>query len=394
MLLPVFNQLVTMINLTKLLYNVSSYGDELRYRRDLPLKERKPIVVWNATRQCNLSCIHCYSDSKNKKYKQELSSEEAKKMIRDLASFKAPVLLFSGGEPLLRKDLFELNSLARSLGLRTVISTNGTLINKKTAAQIKNEGFDYAGVSLDGIGKNNDRFRGVSGAFRLALAGIRNLAAAGQKTGLRFTITRHNYPDLEKILELIEEENISRACFYHLVYSGRGSSMAEDDLTHNQARRCMDVLCSWADSLHQKGLQKEVLTVDNHADGAYLYLKLKKIHPEKADEVLGLLRYNGGNSSGIGIANIDNEGFVHADQFWRSYSFGNVRERAFSQIWQDTGDALMRKLKDRKPYLKGRCPDCRFLDICNGNFRARAEAVSKDIWQEDPSCYLTDQEIK
>ena len=382
-----------MINLTKLLYNVSSYGDELRYRQGLLFKERKPIVVWNATRQCNLSCIHCYSDSKNKKYSAELSTEEAKKMIRDLALFNVPVLLFSGGEPLLRKDFFELNSFARDLGLRTVISTNGTLITQKLAAQIKNEGFDYVGISLDGIEKNNDCFRGVSGAFCLALGGIRNLVAVGQKTGLRFTISRHNHTDIAHILKLTEEEGISRVCFYHLVYSGRGSSMAEDDLTHIEMRRCMDTLCEWTGHLHAKGIQKEVLTVDNHADGPYIYLRLKKENSQKADEVLRLLRYNGGNSSGIGIANIDNEGFVHADQFWRSYSFGNVRERTFGEIWQDTSDALMLKLKERKPYLKGRCKACGFLDICNGNFRVRAEAVYKDMWQQDPACYLTDEEI-
>ncbi len=382
-----------MINLTKLLYNISSYGDELRYKEKFSPAKRRPIVVWNMGRRCNLACIHCYSDSSNKNYPGELTTLEAEKMIRDLAGFKVPVLLFSGGEPLLRKDLFHLNDYARESGLRTVISTNGTLINPKTARKIKEGGFDYVGVSLDGIGQNNDYFRGKKGAFKSALEGIRNLVRAKQKVGLRFTITRHNYPDLKDIFTLVERENIDRVCFYHLVYSGRGSSMSKDDLNHKETRQCLDQICQWIKSMHQRGIKKEVLTVDNHCDGPYLYLKMKKTNPKKAKEILRLLSLNPGNSSGIGIANINNLGFVYPDQFWHSHSFGNVRERKFGEIWQDTSDELMRRLKNRKPYLKGRCRKCRFLAICNGNFRVRSEAVYQDLWQPDPACYLTDKEI-
>lgn len=382
-----------MINLTKLLYNVSSYGDELRYKEKISSAKRRPIVVWNMGQRCNLACIHCYSDSANKNYPGELTTLEAEKMIRDLAGFLVPVLLFSGGEPLLRKDLFRLNDYARKLGLRTVISTNGTLINQKTTLKIKEGGFDYVGVSLDGIGQNNDYFRGKKGAFKSALEGIRNLVRAKQKTGLRFTITRHNWHDLKNIFKLVERENIDRVCFYHLVYSGRGSSMSKDDLAHQETRLCVDSICDWLKSMRKKGINKEVLTVDNHCDGPYLYLKTKKASPKKARDILRLLSLNPGNSSGVGIANIDALGFVHPDQFWRDYSFGNVRQRSFGEIWTDTGDTLMKRLKNRKSSLKGRCRKCQFLNICNGNFRARAEAVYKYPWREDPACYLTDEEI-
>lgn len=382
-----------MISVTKLLCNLSSYGDELRYKEGMTPVTRRPIVVWNCTRRCNLACVHCYSDSRNKRYTDELSTAEAKQMIKDIAEFGAPVLLFSGGEPLLRKDLFELGAFAKKNNLRTVISTNGTLIDKAASRRIKNCGFDYVGVSLDGIGGNNDRFRGKKGAFEKALSGIRNLVEVGQKVGLRFTITAHNYTDLNGIFELAERENIGRVCFYHLVYSGRGSKMHEDDLTHAQMRQCIDSICGWAVSLHKRGIDKEVLTVDNHADGAFIYLKLKREDPEKAAQALRLLRINGGNASGIAIANIDSLGFVHADQFWQDYSFGNVRDEKFARIWMDNSDLLLCGLKDRKRLLKGRCAKCAFLDICNGNFRARAQAVYKDTWQQDPACYLTDEEI-
>ena len=383
-----------MISITKLLCGQSSFGDELRYKQGLTQnQERRPIVVWNVTRTCNLSCIHCYSDSCNKRYSDELTTSEAKKMLVSLAKFKVPVVLFSGGEPLLRKDIFQLNSFAKGLGLRTVFSTNGTLITRRLASRIKEQAVDYAGVSLDGIGLHNDRFRGKKGAFDLALSGIRNLVAVGQKVGLRFTITRHNYPDLKLIFKLAEDENINRVCFYHLVYTGRGSSMYGDDLAAPKMRQCIDAICAWALWLNKKGQAKEILTVDNHSDGVYIYLKLKKKNPKQAKEVLELLRYNAGNSSGIGIANIDHRGFVHPDQFWQSDSFGNIRERDFGELWLDTKNSLMSKLKNRKPCLKGRCARCKFLSLCNGNFRIRAQAAYNDIWQEDPACYLTEDEI-
>ena len=383
-----------MITITKLLCDLSSYGDELRYKKGMTSSNRRPIVVWNCIRRCNLSCMHCYSSSSNKNYEGELSTEEAKKMIHDLAEFKVPVLLFSGGEPLLRQDLFELNEYARGVGIRTVISTNGTLITPAMARKIKKGNFDYIGVSLDAIGANNDRFRGCPGAFDLALAGIRNLVKAKQKVGLRFTITRHNYPDLEGIFELTEKEAIDRICFYHLVYVGRGSAMTQDDLPRDEMRRCVDRICGWAESMHSRGIDKEVLTVDNHCDAVYVYLRELKKDPAKARRVLELIRCNKGNASGIAIANVNNVGGVHADQFWQTYTFGNVRERKFGDIWMDTSNELMAGLKDRGKLLKGRCAACKWAELCNGNFRARAEAVYGDIWQQDPACYLTDEEIK
>jgi radical SAM protein with 4Fe4S-binding SPASM domain len=400
-----------MINVTKLLYNCSFSGDEIRYERNLTPASHRPIVVWTVTRQCNLHCIHCYSNSSDKYYPGEISAKEAEKIIFNLAKFKIPVLLFSGGEPLLRGDLFQINAFAKGMNLRTVLSTNGTLITSQMAKRIKEQGFDYVGVSFDGIGSNNDRFRGSAGAFNLALTGIRNLIRVKQKTGLRFTITKHNYLDIPEIFKLAEQENIERICFYHLVYSGRskilpnrlseaeegvpgrGSRINKDNLSHSETRQCLDDIYAWVRQLHQKGMLKEVLTVDNHADGPYIYLKLLQDDPVRTYEALRLLVKNGGNSSGIGIANIDNLGFVHPDQFWQNHSFGNVLKRDFGDIWLDTTNVLIRQLKDRKSYLKGRCAKCGFLNICNGNFRARAEAVYGDMWQQDPACYLTDEEV-
>lgn len=391
-----------MIGITKLLCGTASPGDVLRYGRDssrMPhhllqySQDKRPVVVWNMTRRCNLHCIHCYSDSENRIYPGELTTEEAKAFIADLAEFKSPVLLFSGGEPLLRKDLFELGRFAVERGIRAVISTNGTLIIPDMARRIKETGFGYVGISLDGIGESNDRFRGHKGAFEEAMRGFRACVEAGQRVGLRLTLTRRNFRDLDAVFDLIEEERIDRACFYHLVYTGRGSDMLKDDLTHQETREAVDLIMERTLDFHRRGIEKDILTVDNHADGVYLYLRLRGEDPGRAEEVYQLLKWNGGNSSGIGIGAVDNLGNVHPDQFWHYYSLGNVRERKFSEIWQDTSDPIMKGLKDRKGLLKGRCGLCRWLEICNGNFRVRAEVVYRDTWAEDPACYLTDEEI-
>lgn len=391
-----------MIGITKLYCGTATTGDALRYGRrtkGMPAHllqysaDKKPIVVWNMTRRCNLKCIHCYACSENKSYPNELTFDEAQAMIRDLADFGAPVLLFSGGEPLIRQDIFDHAALANELGIRTVISTNGTLITEPVAARIKQTGFGYVGISLDGIGERNDFFRGQSGAFDAAMRGFDNCVAVGQKCGLRLTLTRHNYQDLDAIFDFIEEHKIPRACFYHLVYTGRGSSMTADDLTHEESRKAVDLIIDRTADFHRRGLNVDILTVDNHCDGPYLYMRMLREGSPRADEVLQLLKWNGGNSSGIGIADIDNEGNVHADQFWWHHSFGNVRDRKFSEIWTDTSDPLMAGLKNRKPLLKGRCSKCKWLDICNANFRVRAEAVHNDVWSPDPACYLSDEEI-
>ena len=383
-----------MISISKLLFDATEPGDNLRYNSKLGDNVKPaPIVVWNCTRKCNLRCIHCYSSSSDDASSQVLTTEQAKSFILDLSEFRVPVILFSGGEPLLRPDIFELAEFARQQGLRTVLSTNGTLISPETADKIKNASFAEVGISLDGIGVRNDRFRGKKGAYEAALRGIRYSVYHGLRVSLRMTITSSNYTEIPAVFDLLEQEGIQRACFYHLAYAGRGHSLAKDDLNHSQSREVLDLIYSRTVDLYRRGHRKEILTVDNHADGIYIYLKLKKQDPTRADRILALLRANGGNNSGIRIGAVDELGDVHADQFWRHYSFGNVLRRKFGEIWEDTSDAVMRGLKERKSLLKGRCAECRYIELCNGNLRVRAEAVYGDIWDEDPACYLTDDEI-
>lgn len=388
-----------MISVTKLLFDTEYYGDTLRYSKDSigsihgTNRRTGPVVVWNSTRTCNLRCVHCYMDSDSKKYQGELSTEEAKRFIDDLADFKVPVLLFSGGEPLIRPDFFELARYTAAKGIRPTLSTNGTLISREIAERIKKIGVGYVGISLDGLREVNDRFRGKPGAFQAAMEGIRNCVAVGQRVGLRFTINRHNYEELENIFDFIEEEKIDRVCFYHLVYSGRGQQMMAEDLTPEESRRAMDIIIKRTVDFEKRGLRKEILTVDNHCDGVYLYLLALQANPARALRIKQLIGSNGGNRSGVAFGEVDPYGNVHPDQFTQHITFGNVRKRKFGDIWTDMSDPVLTGLKDRKSLLKGRCARCRYLSLCNGNFRTRAEAVTGDLWESDPACYLTDEEI-
>ena len=391
-----------MIGISKLYCGTVEPSDALRYGRHsgaLPSHllqfsaDKKPVVVWNVTRRCNLKCVHCYAHARNEHFPDELTTVEGKAVLDDLAQFGVPVVLFSGGEPLMRPDLVELADYAVGRGMRAVISTNGTLITPEVAEQLKRVGLSYVGISLDGLEEVNDRFRGVKGAFRKALDGIHACQAVGIKVGLRFTMNRLNVQEIPAIFDLLEEHDIPRVCFYHLVYAGRGSKLVEEDLSHEETRKAVDLIIDRTADLYQRGKVKEVLTVDNHADGPYVYQRLVKEGSPRAADVLELLKMNEGNSSGRGIGCISWDGTVHADQFWRHESFGNVRERPFSEIWSDLSHPLMEKLKAKKQYVTGRCAACRWLDICAGNFRVRAEAATGDLWAPDPACYLTDEEI-
>lgn len=385
-----------MISISRLLCGTISPGDHLRYRGHIPQDDTtapRPVVVWNCTSTCNLYCRHCYASADSGREEGGMDTQAARLFIQGLAEYHVPVLLFSGGEPLTRPDLFELANFASKLGIRIALSTNGTLIDNRTADTIAQTNFAEVGISLDGTREINDRFRGRSGAFDEALSGIRACIQRRVRVSLRLTMTGFNHHKIDDIFRLAEDEGIDRVCFYHLAYSGRGSSLLNYDLTHEQTRAAIDSICRHTVNLHGRGLKKEVLTVANHTDGAYLYLSVLHKDPQRAAEIMQLLKMNGGNNSGLRISAVGHGGDVHPDQFWRTHAVGNVLERSFGDIWSDQSQALLQDLRRRKKLLKGRCPRCKYLDVCNGNLRARAEAVCGDMWAEDPACYLTEEEI-
>lgn len=391
-----------MIGISKLYCGTVEPSDALRYGRkskQLPShllqfsEDKKPVVVWNCTKRCNLTCTHCYACSNDSTPEDELSTEQGKALIDDLAAYGSPVILFSGGEPLVRKDMPKLAAYAVSKGMRAVVSTNGTLINDEIAERLKEIGLSYVGISIDGVRETHDRFRNQEGAFERALEGIRACKRVGLKVGLRMTITRHNYREIPHIFELLETEDIPRICFYHLVYSGRGKEIIDEDLSPEATRQVVDQIITLTADLHNRGIKKEILTVDNHCDGIYLYQRMVREGDPRADQVLELLTMNGGNSTGNGIGCVSWDGTVYPDQFWRTCELGNVLERPFSEIWSDKEDPRIRSFKNKYEYVTGRCKSCDYLKVCGGNFRARAEAVTGELWGEDPACYLTNEEI-
>ena len=389
-----------MIGISKLYCGTVEASDPLRYGRaskELPSHllqfsiDKKPVVVWNITSACNLKCVHCYASAG--KATGELTTKQGLELIATLKDYGSPVILFSGGEPLIRKDLPTLIEAAVKSGMRAVISTNGTLISQDMAMRFADLGLSYIGVSLDGMEEVNDTFRGVQGAFRDALQGIYNAMHEGIKVGLRFTMNRRNVDQIKGIFDLMKKEGIPRICFYHLVYTGRARELMAEDLSHEQTRQTLDLIMDRTKEMIDAGKDVEVLTVDNHADGPYVYLRMKQEGSPRAGEVLELLRMNAGNSSGLGIGCINWDGDVYPDQFWRTKVLGNVLKRPFSEIWDNRDNEFLMQLKNKKDYVQGRCRSCRWLDVCAGNFRARAEAAAGDPWAEDPACYLSDEEI-
>jgi len=358
-----------------------------------PRGPQKPVVIWNLTRRCNLRCRHCYTVSADVNFPGELSHEQAMEVVEDLGRFRIPALILSGGEPLNRPDLFEIAAHARQLVPVLALSTNGTQINDENADRIREIGFDYVGISIDGIGKTNDWFRGVDGAFDTALAGVRACRKRGIKVGLRFTLTESNQHQLGDLLQLCDDEGVEKFYLSHLVYAGRGDKNRGEDATRKRTRKALDELIERAWLAVAEDMPLDIVTGNNDADAVY-FLRWAERHfaPEKIEHLRQHLRAWGGNASGLGVANIDTQGKVHPDTYWSDYTIGDVREKPFSELWTGT-DPILAQLRLRPRPLKGRCGACAYKEICGGNTRIRALQLTGDPWAEDPACYLDNAEI-
>ncbi|MFB6079517.1 MAG: TIGR04347 family pseudo-SAM/SPASM protein [Haloferacaceae archaeon] len=391
-----------MISVSKLLCDLDAAGDGLRYDAAAASSvpqisergQRRPVVVWNLTKQCNLHCEHCYAAATAERAPGELSTAEGKRLLADLAAYDVPVVLFSGGEPLVRDDLVELVGHAADLGLRPVLSTNGTLLTPDRAAALRDAGLAYAGVSVDGLRERNDAFRGREGAFDAAVRGIEACLDAGLKTGLRYTITERTAPDLEGVVELLSDVGVDRFCFYHLDYGGRGAAIRDADLTPGERRRAVRRVCDLTRAYRRRGEEIETLLVGNYCDAAYLIEYAREhLGPDRADRVRASLRRNGGDPAGERVADVDYQGNVHLTQFWQGYALGNVRDRPFGAIWADESNPLVAALREREAHLTGRCAGCRHREVCRGASRLRALGVHDHPFGPDPQCYLTDAEV-
>jgi heme d1 biosynthesis radical SAM protein NirJ len=356
-------------------------------------KPAGPVVIWNLVRRCNLTCKHCYSISGDVDFPGELSTAEVLRVMDDLKAFRVPVLILSGGEPLMREDIFELTERAKAMGFYVGLSSNGTLVDDKVAGRIREANYDYVGISLDGIGETHDRFRRKAGAYRAALTGLRLLRDRGVKVGVRFTMTSDNVAELPALLDLVEVEGFQKFYLSHLVYAGRGNKNRGDDATWAATRAAMDLAIERGWDWARAGRDIEIVTGNNDADAVYLLKWAAWNVPQHVQHLRAKLAQWGGNSSGVNVANIDNLGNVHPDTMWWHHSLGNVRQRRFSQIWTDLSDPIMAGLKRNPRVIGGRCASCQHFDVCGGNTRVRAMRMSGDPWAEDPGCYLTDMEI-
>ena len=379
-----------MINISKLYYGLAGESDDLRYHKPASFG---PIVVYNCTARCNLRCLHCYSYSKAEYSSPELSTEQAKKMLSQLTELNCPVILFSGGEPLLRKDLFELLTESKRLGLRVVISTNGTLIDSEAAKQLVDVGVSYVGISIDGTEAFHDKFRQVSGCFKAALKGIENCKEAGIKTGLRFTMTKANHEQIPAVFDIAASNDVRRICFYHLIRSGRAKGLAKQVMTSEQNRHVLDMIIQLTGEFVSKDLIDEVLTVDNHADGPYLLTRMREQNNPRYETAKRLLLANGGNKVGQKIACVGWDGNVYADQFWRNYSLGNIKDKTFKQIWENSDEPVLNKLRNKSQFADSRCLQCKWFKLCKGNYRFLDSKADDEYWLNEPACYLTDEEI-
>lgn len=377
------------------MFRLSQYMREVLHPTPIkPVRKPSgPVVIWNLIRRCNLTCKHCYTTSADIDFPGELTTPEIYTVMDDLKDFKVPVLILSGGEPLLHPDIFKISRRAKDMGFYLALSSNGTLITEENIKQIAEINYQYVGVSLDGIGDTHDKFRQKKGSFVDSVKGIGLCRDHGIKAGIRYTLTQDNVHDFPAMLQLMDEEDIDKFYLSHLNYGGRGNKNRKSDAEFKMTRDVMDLLFEQCLQWEEQGLEREIVTGNNDADAVYFLHWVKQNYPDRAEHIQAKLQQWGGNSSGVNVANIDNLGNVHPDTFWWHYNLGNVKDRSFSEIWQDTSDPLMAGLKQTPRPLEGRCGSCHYQQICNGNTRVRAQQIFNNLWAEDPGCYLDGTEI-
>jgi radical SAM protein with 4Fe4S-binding SPASM domain len=352
--------------------------------------QRRPVIFWNLTDRCNLSCTHCYSSSGPECGSgDELTTAEARTFIDDLAASNVPLVIFTGGEPLVRPDIWELAEYSRENGIKTALSTNGTLITDEVAKKIKRSGIEYAGISLDGAtAATHDRFRNTPGAFDRAVAAFACCRKAGVRCGVRVTLTKENQDELGALVDLARDLGVSRFCLYWLVPCGRGSETYERlQVNAPEVTRALTLLYGKAKEIHPD--EMEFLTVDAPQDCIHLLQSMERDGlPDLQDARELLASLNGGCSAGERVANVDPRGNVYPCQFARSPAFlvGNIRDRPFSAMWNDDTSHVLSRFRKKPPDFGGKCRSCAYLPLCGGGCRVRAYAQSGDFAGEDPFC--------
>jgi radical SAM protein with 4Fe4S-binding SPASM domain len=342
----------------------------------------KSILIWNLTNLCNLFCEHCYASATQTR-NGEISTEDAMGLIPELREAGVGFAILSGGEPLTRTGLFQISTALKEAGIVTYLSTNGLLVTEQNVELIRDH-FDYVGISIDGAPEVHDRFRGKQGAHRRSLDAIRICLKEGIKVGVRFTLTPHTAESLPYIFELAETEGIPKVYISHLVYSGRANALGP--LETAVEREATEMILEKAFQYYEEGMSIDIVTGNNEADSVLLLQEFGRRYPDKGAALRARLRRWGGNQAGARMLNINYKGEVRPDPFFQR-SVGNVLEKPFTEIWRD--DPFLGRLREQPRQLNGACKTCEYIDICNGNSRARSFAVHEDFFHEDPGCYFT-----
>lgn len=350
-----------------------------------------PVVVWNVCLRCPMTCPHCYAGAGPTASDHDLSTPVALRVVDELAEAGVRHVIFSGGEPLLRPDIFELIAHATERGLGAHLSTSGVPLDEVTVRRVVDAGVSYVGVSLDGLAPFNDAWRGYEGGFALASEGLRRCKDAGLRTGLRMTLTSRNRDHLDALLAHARHLGVDRFYVSHLVYAGRGLRLAGDDLSPSESRALLWHLFDVADELAGAPGPTEIVTGGNDSDGPLLVRWTRDRYGRAAEaRVHEVLARRGGNSAGEGVLDIDHRGRVHPDQFWARAVLGDLTRQPFAEV---LSHPLRAELRGRTARLEGRCGGCRFLSLCRGSHRERALAATGNMWASDPACVMRDDEI-
>jgi radical SAM protein with 4Fe4S-binding SPASM domain len=336
-------------------------------------------AVWEMTTACNLNCIHCHvtgGESDN----DELDTDEAKHLLNDLAQIRNfRMIAFTGGEPLIRPDLFELLAFSRSLGFSNTIATNATLIDDSVALRLRDNGVVIAAVSLDGLAaETHDRIRGLPGSFDKAVKGIRALNKAGILLHINITAMEYNVTQIDSLIALVDELKTGILLIYQLVPVGRGRVIegAVLDKAGNE----------WLINFMAEAQQRTNAIMESVAGPQYWPFLLKKSHITSGMPLRLAEKVFHGCAAGRGFIYIKPNGEVWPCPFVE-VSCGNVRQSSFEEIW--TGSEILNQLRDRERLLKGQCGDCEYRRLCGG-CRGRAWAATGDYLAEDPCCFIHD----
>lgn len=341
-------------------------------------KHAPRLVFWELTAACNLKCVHCRAQPAERRSADELTSQEGRRLIDRIASFAKPILVLSGGEPLVRPDVFEVASYAASKGLRVALATNGTLVTPEAARRIKESGIQRASVSIDGAtARQHDEFRRVPGAFDRAWQGIENIRAAGVPFQINTTVVRHNLSDIPDILRLAVERGAVALHLFLLVPTGCGKEIADEEMISPQE---YERVLNW---LYDRSKDSPIGLKATCAPHYFRVMRqrAKEEGTKITAESHGFEAMTRGCLAGSAVCFVSHAGEVYPCGYM-PVSAGNVRSADFKDIWQSA--EVFNVLRDPNN-LRGKCGRCEYRRVCMG-CRARAYACTGDYLSPEPDC--------